>query len=40
MSEAIVTSIVVGCITLGPFLGGMAMEFLINKQESKERNNE
>ncbi|WP_291761668.1 hypothetical protein [Bifidobacterium sp.] len=40
MSEAFMTGIVLGCVCLGPFLGGMAMEFLINKQESKERNNE
>jgi uncharacterized protein YqgC (DUF456 family) len=36
MSEAIITSIIIGCICLGPFLGGMAMEWIITKQQPKE----
>jgi hypothetical protein len=35
MSEAIITSIIIGCITLGPFLGGMTAEFIIHDHESE-----
>lgn len=31
MSEAIITGLVLGCITLGPFLGGMLFEKLAHR---------
>jgi hypothetical protein len=35
MTEALITGLVLGCITLGQFLGGMTAEFIIHNHESE-----